>query len=165
MSDNRDTLSRLKQLARERWGEEWAIEQRHWADGTTSEHAYHTIGPVDVDDVDQKVRECEYLWLNEEGQHVVERIQLTAEEAIHREIVADPFDLVDEDYLEWSWVKDTADRWHRVSAVIEKEGGDKRELVCGDVLEDDEIEEMTMYDPSDQDYQPVELCHDCAASR
>jgi len=46
-----------------------------------------------------------------------------------------------------------------------KENGHEREVACEDVLEDDEIEEMTTYNPSDQDYQPVELCHDCAASK
>lgn len=169
MSDNHNKngnrLERLEELARERWGEKWAIEQKHGADGTTTEHAYHVKGRVDVDDVDQSVREYEYLWLNEENQYIVEQVQLTVERAINHEIVVDPFDLIDEDQIKWSWVKDVDDRWHRVTAVDEKEDGSERTLACRGVLEDDEIKEMATDDPSDQDYQAVELCHDCATSR
>lgn len=155
----------LEEIARERWGEKWAIEQKHWADGTTTEHAYHVVGPADVDDIDQDVREYEYLWVNEEGEYVVERVQLTTRKTIDREVVADPYDHVDDDQIEWSWVKDENDRWHRVTDVDEHEEGEKRTLVCGDVLEHDEIDEMATYDPSDQDYQSIELCPVCAASR
>ncbi|WP_137290655.1 hypothetical protein [Natronorubrum halophilum] len=160
-----ETLERLEELARERWGDKWAIKQKHWADGTTSEHAYHMNGPVDVDDVDQKVLESERLWLNDDGQYVVERVQLTAKKAIDREVIADPFDLVDEDQIRWSWVKDGNDRWHRVISVDDQEDGTERTLACGGILKDDGIEEMVSSDPSDQDYETVELCSGCAASR
>lgn len=44
-----DEVEVLEAAARERWDDQWAIEQRHWADGTTTEHAYH-IEPTDDPD-------------------------------------------------------------------------------------------------------------------
>lgn len=39
-----DELETLKAEARERWGDDWTIEQLHFADWSTSAHAFHTIG-------------------------------------------------------------------------------------------------------------------------
>jgi len=48
-------------------------------------------------------------------------------------------------------VKDATDRWHRITTVIEKESGDKREVICGVILEDNELEQMIAHDLSNQD--------------
>ncbi|WP_265112258.1 hypothetical protein [Halosolutus halophilus] len=150
-------FERLEELARERWGEKWAIQQKHWADGSTTEHAYHMRGLVDVEDVDGRVHEKELLFLNDEGQHVVERIQVQVGATVDREVVADPYDLVDESEPLWSWVKDRDDQWHRVV----DDGNDELTLACGDVLEEAEIDQKTTGDLSATDDLTVEKCESC----
>lgn len=39
-----DLEDRLREAARERWGDGWTIEVRHFADGTTRMHAYSNQG-------------------------------------------------------------------------------------------------------------------------
>lgn len=41
-------LEMLEDAARERWGDQWSIEQLHFADGTTSQHAYRLGGLNDA---------------------------------------------------------------------------------------------------------------------
>ncbi|WP_156184120.1 hypothetical protein [Halostagnicola sp. A56] len=64
-----DDLEQLKELASERWGDQWTITQKHFADGTTKQTAWRTFGPVETDD-DGQVFD-------------VERIQLDGDEALH----------------------------------------------------------------------------------
>ncbi len=157
--DTDEKIALLKEIARDRWGDEWAIEQKHWADGTTSEHVYHVRGYVDVEGIDGRVQEKEHLWLDDEGQYVVERMQIRRETIVDREIVADPFDLVDESALSWPWAEEQDGRWHRVVDV----DGDERTLACGDTLEESEISRLTSHDPSTIDYMTIEICERCGA--
>lgn len=70
--DDVDELEALESAARERWGMEWAIEQRHWADGTTSAHAYH-IEPTE--DPDVAVRDRLFLGADGDVYHVREQVR------------------------------------------------------------------------------------------
>lgn len=68
---------RLEEAARERWGEEWAIQQRHWSDGTTSAHAFH-LEPTDDPDVVLRDR----LFVGADGDVYHERIRVRREETL-----------------------------------------------------------------------------------
>ncbi|RKD85241.1 hypothetical protein [Halopiger aswanensis] len=57
----KETLERLEQLARERWGDEWAIRATHFADGTTQAYVFRSHGIVD-DDRNRKTLEQERLY-------------------------------------------------------------------------------------------------------
>lgn len=63
--DADEDLVRLKELARERWGNQWTITQKHFADGTTKATAFRSLGQVDdLDDADVDegmVFECERI--------------------------------------------------------------------------------------------------------
>lgn len=72
-----DELEALQAAARQRWGEEWAIEQRHWADGTSDAHAYH-IEPTDDADVYFRDR----LFVGDDGEVYHDRIRLRREEVL-----------------------------------------------------------------------------------
>lgn len=37
-------VKKLKTAARERWGDKWTVEVKHWADGTHQFYAYHRAG-------------------------------------------------------------------------------------------------------------------------
>lgn len=76
-----EPLERLKELARERWGEQWTITQQHFADGTTKQTAWRTYGPVDADTDGQVFG--------------VERIRLEGDEVLHDRVYQRDDDVVD----------------------------------------------------------------------
>ncbi|RQG93715.1 hypothetical protein [Natrarchaeobius oligotrophus] len=87
-------LERLKQLARERWGDEWAIEQRHWADGTTTEHAYH-VEPSDEPDV--RIRER--LFIGADGEPYHDKVRVRHEQILEVIERDDPPDEIASAYI------------------------------------------------------------------
>ncbi|WP_254768253.1 hypothetical protein [Salinilacihabitans rarus] len=157
MSDSDDRLERLEELARERWGENWAIEQTHWADGTTSEHVYHMRGPVDVEGIDGRVLEKDLLVLDDEGRHVVERVRMQTGTTVDREVVSDPYDLVDESVPFGLWATGHDGQWHRVVEL----GTDEVTLACGEVLKEAKISRRPTDSQSGTDDSPVERCNRC----
>lgn len=79
--DDVDDIKRLKELARERWGDKWTITQKHFADGTTKQTAWRSYGPVDVDS---------------EGQVFdIERIRLEGDEVLHDRVYQRNDDVVE----------------------------------------------------------------------
>lgn len=72
-----DELEALEAAARERWGEAWTIDQRHWADGTTSTHAFH-LEPTEDPDVVVRDR----LFVGADGDVYHDRKRVRREETL-----------------------------------------------------------------------------------
>lgn len=49
LASDRELVEQLEKAATERWGEEWAISIRRWADGEATIYAEHCLGPVSDD--------------------------------------------------------------------------------------------------------------------
>lgn len=81
MTDEKNDLDRLKAAARERWGDEWIVEQQHFANGNSKEIAVHTNGPVERDDVDGEVRELERLQIDD-GEIGYDKIHIRPETVV-----------------------------------------------------------------------------------
>lgn len=47
--NDRDGVERLREAARERWGDQWTIEQRIWSDGDSRAYAFRSHGRVTDD--------------------------------------------------------------------------------------------------------------------
>lgn len=73
-----DDLEQLKELASERWGDEWAIRATHFADGTIQAYAFHSRGVVD-NNHDAKTLEQERLYADSE-QTIFRRVHVHHED-------------------------------------------------------------------------------------
>ena len=65
-------FDKLREEARQRWGERWTLETREWADGSRRARAIHSRGRTE--DGDRLKRD--ELTITEEGEVVVERVEL-----------------------------------------------------------------------------------------
>ncbi|WP_436936564.1 hypothetical protein [Halovenus marina] len=80
----------LENIARDLWGEEWTIETRKWADGSSQSIAFHTKKVVDRD---ADILERELLKLTEDGSYVVRKEHYRTEAITEcRKIREDSFD-------------------------------------------------------------------------
>lgn len=73
-----ETLDRLEQAARERWGETWSISATHFADGTTQAYAFRSYGRVDGS---ADLIERERLWVDDE-RAVLQRVYVRDKEVV-----------------------------------------------------------------------------------
>lgn len=80
LDSREETLERLEQLARERWGDEWAIRATHFADGTTQAYAFRSRGVVD-DDRDEKTLEQERLY-SDGDETIYQRVHVQYEDVV-----------------------------------------------------------------------------------
>lgn len=78
--DVEERIQKLKTAAKERWGDAWTVEVKHWADGTHQCYAYHMNGRTP-----EGHREKEQLLFDAEGEIHHERLVQTPEELIERE--------------------------------------------------------------------------------
>lgn len=62
-------LDQLEAAARERWGERWTIEVRHFADGSTSAHAFRSRGRTDAGHLEK-----ERLFIGDDGEIRADRV-------------------------------------------------------------------------------------------
>lgn len=72
-------IERLREAARDRWGDSWTIRQLHFADGSTSEHAFRSRGRTEDGHLEK-----ERLFVGEDGQVFADRI-VEACETVERE--------------------------------------------------------------------------------
>lgn len=71
-------VEKLKDAARERWRDSWTVRQLHFADGTTSAHAFRTLGHAEA------------------GKNVKERLFVGADDEIYSDcIVVDTETVID----------------------------------------------------------------------
>ncbi|WP_330633656.1 hypothetical protein [Halocatena halophila] len=63
------TIERLEEEASERWGDEWTIEARYFADGDAQASAVHSLGRNDDGHLVKK-----RLFLLESGDYVVDQV-------------------------------------------------------------------------------------------
>lgn len=78
-ADSEAVRARLRDEARERWGEQWFLESREWADGDARHRVIHRRGrPADADRLEQ-----DELYLDDTGEVVVERVTVRQPERAH----------------------------------------------------------------------------------
>ena len=83
--DADEKIARLKEAARERWGERWTVEVRYFADGDFSANAVRSRGQTEEGHLKQDV-----MFITDDGEIVGERIVLE-----RREVSSEKLDLSD----------------------------------------------------------------------
>lgn len=78
--DEQTARERLREAARERWGENWTIRVTEYADGSTDIMAFSSNGVVEVDG--ERVIERERLLFDADGEIVHDRVRLTKQRVV-----------------------------------------------------------------------------------
>lgn len=92
-----EKIKRLKNAARERWGDAWTIHTLRFADGSTKSTAYHSRSLVGDprEGRDETILERDRLVIADDGRLVYEREHVQKERSIdvrERELIHDPTD-------------------------------------------------------------------------
>lgn len=79
-----ETVTHLKSEARERWGDRWTVEVKHFADGDFHAHAVHSRGRTGGGNLEE-----DRLFITDDSTVCVERVTLERRE-LDSEIVGAP---------------------------------------------------------------------------